>query len=177
MSNGTNWRSLAGLGSKMLNCLLAHDKNVKTACHEDKVRGLGAVWRDGHGDRVVPGKDERPKSTLSVANRVWLLPILVLFVLSTVSEHPLRHSSSASSPGVSGVRVPVLENPITRVTPSLAPSLRNSLLLSGCRLVGEQEHSRALSSRTDIPVAVSFPQASHKPPTSPPACDEWRGLS
>lgn len=101
---GEAWRDW---GPKCLIASLAHDKNVKTACHEDKVRGLGAVWRDGHGDRVVPGRDERPKSTLSVANRVWLLPILVLFVLSTVSEHPLRHSSSASSLGVSGVRVPV----------------------------------------------------------------------
>lgn len=154
---GVAWRNW---GPKCLIALLAHDKNVKTACHEDKVRGLGAVWRDGHGDRVVPRKDERPKSTLSVANRVWLLPILVLFVLSTVSEHPLRHSSSASSQE-SGYLF--WKTPIARVTPSLAPSLRNSLLLSGCRLVGEQEHSRALSSRTDIPVAVSFPQASHKP--------------
>lgn len=82
--------------------MYSHDSNVKTACHEDKVRGLGAVWRDGHGDRVVPGKGQRPKSTLSVGHRVWLLPVLVLFGLSTVSEHPLRHSSSASFPGVSG---------------------------------------------------------------------------
>ncbi|KAL7947217.1 hypothetical protein V8C42DRAFT_317121 [Trichoderma barbatum] len=68
----------------------AHDTTVRTACHEDKVRGLGAVWRDGDGDRVVPGRGQRPKSTLSFASRVWLLSTLV--VLSTLA-HLVLHDA------------------------------------------------------------------------------------
>jgi hypothetical protein len=79
---------LGKIGVQLLNCLLAaHDTTVKTACHENKVRGLGALWR-GESDRVVREETEQcaagRKSKLSVANHVW--PLSILFVLSIVSE-------------------------------------------------------------------------------------------
>lgn len=78
------------LGVQLLNFVLlaAHDPTVKTACHRDKVRGLGASWRGGgESDRVVREQTEQcagRRSTQPVANQVWLLSML-LVLLSLVS--------------------------------------------------------------------------------------------
>lgn len=80
-----------GLGSNCLNYLLAaHDTG--------KVRGLGALWRDGDGDRVR--SVVRSNSRRRGAHRAWPL-LTVLLMLSLVSLRCL--SPLSSLPGISGL--------------------------------------------------------------------------
>ncbi|UKZ95399.1 uncharacterized protein TrAFT101_010243 [Trichoderma asperellum] len=77
----------------------AQDPTVKTACHQDKVRGLGASWRGGgESDRVVRGQTEQcagRRSTQPIANHVWLLSMLL--VLLALLVHLVLHDAKVDA--------------------------------------------------------------------------------
>lgn len=118
MSDDANWGSLARFwGSNCLNfaLLAAHDPTDR-----DKVRGLGASWRGGgESDRVV--REQPEQSAGQRTNPVRLLFMLLLVLLAPVSV------LSFPSPSCPSSQTKLLWNfSSAHVTPSGAPSLRNS---------------------------------------------------
>lgn len=112
-----------GLGSNCLNYLLA-------AHVTGKVRGLGALWRDGDGDRMRRRVVRRSGSRRRSAHGAWPL-LSVLLMLSLVSLRCLP--PSVSLPGISGLPARGVLEETPPFIARLTPSRRNSLLLSGGR--------------------------------------------